>query len=240
MKNVMKLGEIDINLKPLKPNLFLCKPDKKTIAKLSEAYDIQYSIKLGTINEITFKIPTIIEKDRVPISNPNIENIKHRYLFKLTLGKTTEYFVFNEREKIYSEDEYIQYHAFSLGYQLADKIIRRYEATSKSLTEILDEILSTTNWKIGYVDSVFDMSNDPALRSHEVQSQSILQVVYELALKFNAVLLWDTVKLEINLYSPQNVGLNKGLRISDGKYLDSFNLSTNSEETLTRSRRTFN
>lgn len=231
----MRLGEINKLLKPLNPNLFLCKPDKKTIAKLTEAYDISYSTKLGTINEISFKVPTVIEKDRVPISNPNIENIKHRYLFKLTLGNSVEYFIFNERNKFFSDDEHIEYHAFSLGYQLADKMIRKFSTEkSSSLTEILSEILKSTNWKIGYVDSAFDITNNPALRQYEVSSQTILQIVYELATKFNAVLLWDTDKLEINLYRPENVGLNMGLRIKDGKYLDALNLSTNSEETITR------
>lgn len=231
----MKLGEIDINKKPIKENLFLCKPDKKTIDKLSEAYDISYSTKLGTVNEITFKIPTMLEKDRVPIENPNINNIKHRYLFKLKHGTTTEYFVFNERNKIYSDDEYIEYHAFSLGYQLADKMIRRYEAISKNIVEMLTDVLKFTNWKVGYVDSAFEIASNPSLRSHEISSQTVLQAVYEIAQKFNAVIEWDTVKSEINLYKPENTGTTyKGLTISDGKYLESFNLASNSEETITR------
>ncbi|QJI52484.1 tail protein [Psychrobacillus phage Perkons] len=231
----MRLGEIDRNLKVLNPNLFLCKPDKKTIGKLKEAHDISYSTKLGTINEISFKIPVVVEKDRVPITNPNVEKIKHRYLFKLTLGHSVEYFLFTQDNKNVSDsDEFVEYRAYSLGIQLADKMLRRWDAVSKSLTQMLTEVLAFTNWKIGYVDSDFELVNDPALRSHEVSSQTVLQVVYDLAAKFNAIILWDTEKLEINLFKPENVGLNKGLRIKEGKYLDSLNLSTNSEETITR------
>ncbi|MEK4025525.1 phage tail protein [Sporosarcina sp. FSL W7-1283] len=231
----MKLGEINPNRKPIKENLFLCKPDKKTIAKLSEAYDVKCSTKLGTVNEITFKIPTILEKDRIPIDNPNIKKIKHRYLFKLSHGEKIEYFVFNERNKVYSDDEYIEYRAYSKGFELNDKMIRRYEAVSKTLTEMLSDILKYTNWKIGYVDSAFDLTNNPAKRSHEIGSQTVLEAVYELAQKFNAILEWDTNDLKINIYKPENTGnIDKGFRINDGKYLESFNLSDNSEETITR------
>lgn len=226
----MKLGEIDKDLKPIKQNLFLCKPDKKTIKKITEAYDISYSTKLGTVNEISFKIPTIIEKDRVPIDNPNIEGIKHRYLFKLTHGSSTEYFQFNERNKAFSDDEYVEYKAYSLGIQLTDKNVRAFKAESKNLTAIATEVLQRSKWKVGYVDSEFDLK----YRSHEVPSQSLLQVIYELAQKFNAVIKWDTVNLKINFYKPENVGLNKGLRLKEGKYLESFNLSSDSTEAITR------
>lgn len=227
----MKLGEIDLSKKPLKPNLFLCKPDKKTIKKLSEAYDISYLTQLGTVNEITFRIPTIIEKDNVAISNPNIQNIRHRYLFKLVLGKSVEYFIFNERSKTFSDsEEYIEYKAYSLGYELIDKNIRELKFESKNLSEMIEEVLTYTNWKLNYVDSEFDLK----YRSHEISSQTVLQVVYDLAEKFNAVIRWNTAKREISLFNPSNVGLNKGLRMKYGKYLESFNLATDSTETITR------
>lgn len=227
----MRLGEIDRNKKPVKPNLFLCLPDKRAIKKITEAYDIEYLTQLGTVNELSFKIPTIIEKDRVPIDNPNIQNIRHRYLFKLVFGSSVEYFVFNERDKSFSEsDEHVSYKAYSLGYELMDKNIRDVEFTSKNLTEMLTETLRYTNWRVGYVDSEFDMK----YRSHEISTQAVLQTVYDLAHKFNAVIRWDTLERKINFFMPDNVGRDKGFRIRYGKYLESFNLATNSEETITR------
>lgn len=226
----MRLGEIDRNRKPIKPNLFLCRPDKKTIKKLSEAYDITYVTQLGVVNELTFKIPTIVEKDRIPIENPSIESIRHRYFFKLTFGSSVEYFIFNEDNRVFSDDEYVEYKGLSLGYELMDKSIRELEFVSKNLTEMLHDVLRFTNWKVGYVDSEFDLK----FRSHSIASQNVLQVVYDLSQKFNAVILWDTVNREINFYRPDNVGLNKGFKLKYGKYLESFNHATNSEEAVTR------
>src|SRR5574344_896413 len=194
----MKLGEIDLSLKPVKCDLFLCKPDKKTIAKLNEAYEVNYSTKLGALNELTFKIPTIIEKDRVPITNENIVRIKHRYLFKLVYGSTIEYFLFNDQNKSYSNEEYVEYKALSLGVQLADKNIRQWSVESKNLSEMLIDLLALSKWKLGYVDSEFDLK----YRSHEIPSQNLLQAVYEIATKFNAIVKWDTVNLKINFYKP--------------------------------------
>lgn len=234
----IKLGDIDRNLRPLKPNIFLCRPDKKTIGKISEAYDVEYSTKLGAINKLSFKMPILLEKDRVLIRNPNIEKIKHRYLFKIKLGASIEYFVFYDESKNYGDnEEYIQYEAYSLGFQLADKMIRRYEEDSVSLREIVTEFLKYTNWKIGYIDSVFEIAPDNRVkRSFEVYSQTVLQSLYDVAEKFNALLVWDTKNLKVNFYRPENIGLNKGFYVSDWKYLESFNLNSNAEETVTRLR----
>ena len=227
----MNLGDINYNLKAVQPKIFLCQPNKKTIALLSEAYDISYNTKISVLNQLTFKIPTVIMEDGVPKDNENIQKIKNRYLFKLKFGPTTEYFLLNESNKSYSEDESIQYTALSLGVQLSDKNIRGYEVVSKTLAQISNEILSSanTNWQVGYVDSFFE-----TYRSYEVFSNNILEIIYELANIWNAIIVWDTIKCEINFYRPDNIGNNKGFYIKDGKYLESFNLSTNTIDTITR------
>lgn len=227
----VNLGDINYNLKAAQPKIFLCQPNKKTIALLSEAYDISYNTKISVLNQLTFKIPTVIMEDGIPKDNENIEKIKNRYLFKLKFGPTTEYFLLNESNKSYSEDEFIQYTALSLGVQLSDKNIRGYEVVSKTLAQISNEILSSanTNWQVGYVDSFFE-----TYRSYEVSSNNILEIIYELANIWNAIIVWDTIKCEINFYRPENIGNNKGFYIRDGKYLESFNLSTNTMDTITR------
>ena len=228
----MKLGEIDSNLKPVDARIFLCSPDKKTIARMSEAYDISYSTKISVLNELSFKIPTVLVEDGVPVDNANIGKIKNRYLFKLKYGKITEYFLMNESSKSYSDDEYISYTALSLGVQLSDKNIRQFEAVSKTLSQITTEILSSVNtkWKLGYVDSYFE----EIYRSYEVASNNILEIIYDLAKLWNALIVWDSIKYEINFYKPENIGKDKGFYIRDGKYLESFNLATNTIDTITR------
>ena len=164
----MKIGEIDYNLKLPKKSLFLCKPNKSIIAKINEAYDVQYYTKLSTVNELSFKIPTIIIKDDVPMDNPSIEAIKHRYIFKYVIGGIAEYFLFNESNKSYGDEDFIEYKAFSLGVQLSDKNIREYEQIG-NLKEVADGVLDDVygsleevpikRWTVGYVDSYFTTSD---------------------------------------------------------------------------------
>lgn len=227
----MRLGEIDLNLKPQEVSMFLCKPNRTIIHPLKDVYNATFSLKMGKVNELNFVIPSMIERNHELIDNPLIEKIKHRYLVKLEYNNQVEYLVFLEANKSYqSNGEEVSYRLYSEGYLLADKTIRAYEAVSKTLSEILSEVLEYTVWKVGYVDSYFDLT----YRSHEISSQTVLQAVYELAEKFNTIIVWDTVNFTINLYNPANVGMNKGLKFKEGKYLESFNLATNSEEIVTR------
>lgn len=240
----MKIGEIDYDKKLPKKSLFLCKPNKQTIAKINEAYDFQYLTKLSTVNELSFKIPTVILVDDVPNVNPNIDRIKQRYIFKFVIGGKTEYFLFNESNKVYGEDEYVEYRAFSLGVQLADRNIREFEKIGNLFevaTEALDDVYGSNfyapieRWTIGYVDSYFT-SSDAAKRKYSISSMSMLEAIYDMAEKWNAVLRWDTEKLEIEFLRAENTGLNKGFYVRDGKYLESFGLKIDSSGTVTRLR----
>ena len=239
-----KIGEIDYDLQLPKKSLFLCKPNKSTIGKINEAYDVQYYTKLSTVNELSFKIPTIIIKDDVPMDNPNIDRIKHRYIFKYVVGGITEYFLFNESNKGYGDEDYVEYKAYSLGVQLSDKHIREFEKIGnlKDVAEgVLDDVYGSLlevpikRWTIGYVDSYFTTS-ETAERKYTVASMSLLEVIYDMATKWNAVIKWDTTNLVIEFYRAENVGLNKGFYIRDGKYLESFDLSVDSSSTVTRLR----
>lgn len=227
----MKLGEIDLSLKVVVPKFYLCKPDRTVIRPLKDIYNKNLSVRLGKVNEINFTVPTMVERNHELVENPLIDEIKHRYLIKLVFNNVTEYFVHFEQNKQMSEnEESVSYKAYGLGYLLADKQIRDYEAVSKSLSQIASDILSETSWKVNYVDADFDTK----YRSHEIANQTVLQAIYELAEKFNALIVWDTRREEINFYKPQNIGLNKGLKFREGKYLESFSYTSNSEETVTR------
>src|SRR5690606_16137785 len=52
--------------------------------------------------------------------------------------------------------------------------------------------------------------------------------------KFGGLIVWDTVNKVINIYKPENVGKDKGFRLREGKYLESFNQNTNSDDVVTR------
>lgn len=228
---VNRLGEVDLSRKPEKAKLFLCKPNRKPFKSLVEIYDVQLNVNLGKVNEVVFTIPSQIERNHHLINNPLIEDIRHRYIIKVEYNNIIEYFIHFEQNKRFSEnEETITYTSYSTGYMLADKDIRGYKAESKNLTYMATDILGETNWAVGYVDADFDLK----FRQHEISSQNVLQAIYELAEKFNAVIVWDTVNLRVNFYKPQNVGLNRGFRLREGKYLESFDYNSNSEEMPTR------
>lgn len=227
----MRLGEIDLNRKPEEAQIYLCKPNRKPFKSLNDIYDAQFNVNLGKVNELVFTIPSQIERNHQLIDNPLIDDIRHRYIIKLVYNNITEYFIHFEQNKSFSEsEESVTYTSYSTGYMLADKDIRDYLAESKNLTYIATDVLKETNWAVGYVDADFDLK----FRQHEISSQNVLQAIYELAEKFNALIVWDTVNLRINFYKPQNVGLNRGFRLKEGKYLESFDYTSNSEEMPTR------
>lgn len=227
----MKLGEIDINLKPHDIKLFLCKPDRTVIYPLKDIYGANFSEKLGQISELSFTIPTMIERNHELINNPLIDKIKPRYLVKLEYNNVTEYLVFLEENKTYSKnDESIDYMLYGEGYLLADKHIREHEFVSENLTYMISAVLETSVWTVGYVDGYIDT----LFRSHNITSQTALQSVLEIAEKFNAIIVWDTLNFKINFYQPQNIELNTGLKFKENKFLESFNVSTHSREIVTR------
>lgn len=227
----MRLGEIDLNRKPEEAQIYLCKPNRKPFKSLNDIYDATFNVNLGKVNELVFTIPSQIERNHQLIDNPLIDDIRHRYIIKLVYNNITEYFIHFEQNKSFSDsEESVTYTSYSTGYMLADKDIRGYLAESKNLTYIATDVLKETNWAVGYVDADFDLK----FRQHEISSQNVLQAIYELAEKFNALIVWDTVNLRINFYKPQNVGLNRGFRFKEGKYLESFDYTSNSEEMPTR------
>lgn len=239
MINNLRLGEIDLNKKVIKSELFLCKPNKDIIAKMNEAYGINFSSKLGSLNEINFKLPIFMDNKHKLVRNLNADIIKGRYLVKLVLGNYEEYFIINQIDKVGNKDEAIEVKTLSLGYELNDKIIRGYKASvdseiansrPKNAVELLKDMLQETIWKIGYVDSEFELK----YRSFEVSSSTVLETIIDIAETFNALIVWDTINRKINFYKPDNVGEDKGFKIKYGKYLESLNQEDNSEEIITR------
>jgi phage minor structural protein len=226
----LRLGEIDLKKKPTKPKLYLCRPNKIIVANLTEAYKVSYNQKLGALNELNFNIPFFVDRHHQPIKNPHVDIIKGRYLIKLVLGYYEEYFIITKVNKVSDGEDRLEVNTLSLGYELNDKILREYTGESKNATQFLEDVLVDTHWKVGYVDSEFDLK----YRTMEVSSNTVLEVVFDIAKTFNALVVWDTINRTVNLYKPDAVGIDRGFRIKYGKYLESLNQEENSEEIITR------
>lgn len=225
------LGQIDINKAPLRPVLSICKPNGVKIAELREAHDITNDIFLGKINELQFLVGYNIESKHELIPNPNIAKLKQRYLIKLEQGNVTEWYVINNvYDNADSEKSEKTVHCYSLGWEMNDKLIRGYQATSINATTALNDALLETTWGIKSVDADFDIS----FRSFDVPEKTVLDFVLEIASTFNAIVEFDTVNRLVSLKKEDSIGQNKGLRLSYGKYLQSLTKQSFSDEMVSR------
>ena len=225
------LTEIDLTKKPVKPKLYLCKPNKQSIAILSEAYNIKHNTKFSSVNELSFTIPVNLELDHQFQKNPHIDMIKDRYLIKLMKDQVIEYYIIDKI--IDSSDDSSdtkQISCFSLQYELADKLIRSYEVVSYNAQQVLIDALSQTLWSIDYIDPIFLST----YRSFNVSSKTVLSFVVEIAETFSALITYNTILRTISLYNPDNIGINKDLRFSYGNLIKTIEQTISMDNFATR------
>lgn len=226
----MRLGEIDLSLVPLDPKLSICLPNRMTIGKLTEAMNISNNVSLNKNNEISFKIPFQKEKNRQLVKNENIDKLRVKYCIKLELGNNVEYYIINEITDNAQNEEYREVHAYTIEYELNDKIIQYFSDTNGA-TQIISQALEGTLWSIFYIDSDYDIKH----RTFEdVQEITVLSFLYQVAETFGGVLQFNTVDRTVSLVKEENIGHNKGLKLSYGKYLKTLNKTASSDEQVTR------
>ncbi len=235
--NILSVYIDDIlSQKEMIPNMYLCKPDKSRIRKLKDIYDLKLNLKLGAINELSFTTPSYVDRNHELIKNPLISDIKLYYLVEFQFKGATEYFVvMSQNKSMSSNEEVISYNLLSLGYLLNNKLIKLYDATSYTLSQLVYDFLEETDWDIDYIDVDFDVNNSNALkRSYETDNSTVLQCLFDVAQKFNAIIYFDTVDQKVSFYNPDKIGLNRGWKLKKGKYLESYNVDINIDEIATR------
>lgn len=227
-----KLGEIDYSLEIPKYEISLHKPNKDIVNWIGEAFDIVYNEKANAINELSFKIPTKLEVDHAIVNNPHIDEIKHRYLFKLKRGRFFEYFLFLNENKNHESFDYVDYKAYSLGIELADKPIRKLSLESAKLDEMASELLKDTLWRVGYIDSEFLMKGKD--RSFELLTGQALQGLFETSKIYNCLLQFNTDKRTIDFIKPQDLGKDNGMIFTPEKHINRLQQQASSEKVVTR------
>ena len=130
--------ELDLNKEVQDLRLFLALPNRTIIAELHEAYNKDQTIKLGSLNEITFKLPYEMDIHHEFVRNRNIDKIRRRFLIKAQSGIKFEWYIIDEINDN-TDDNSKEVHAFSLGYELTDKKVIRYECTSYNATQVLHD-----------------------------------------------------------------------------------------------------
>ncbi|MCR8641555.1 phage tail protein [Paenibacillus sp. N1-5-1-14] len=225
------LGQIDLKKKPIKPRLFIAKPNREIIGRLNEAFNIKHNVKLTSLNDITFDLPYELDRHNKKIRNPNIDKLKDRFLVLVKLGKIEEwYMITNPSDNMNDDSDIKTISTFSLGFEIADKNIHYVKLESKNMKDALNTVLSETLWSIEYMDADFELTH----RDFEFSSITALDAVFQIAETFNAVIRWNTNNRTISLIKPEYTGVNKGLKFSHRKYLKTLGRETKADEMVTR------
>lgn len=232
----VELGKISEDVKVIKPNLYLCNPNKRTISKLSEAYNITYNTKYADLNEINFILPYTVENNFLLEKNRNYDITKERFLIRLELGKTIEYFTINEITNS-SENNGKTIHAWSLGYELKDKLVNNLnEEITTAHSAMLFALDTVPNWEIGANIKNEDFFWNQETRIFAVANTTVLDFIQTIAKSYNAIIVWDTVNRIVDFENPTLQAENKGLKIKYGKYLKTISKSSTVEEMVTQLR----
>jgi phage minor structural protein len=226
------IGDIDLSRTDVpKPYLQLAKPNREIIANLTEAYNIKQNIKLGSINTLEFCLPYDKDVRHKFKRNQNVDLLKNRYLIKFTKGNHTEwYIIVNPQDTMQEDADYKLVTCYSLGYELADKIIRSYSVVSYNATQVLTDLLSSTLWSVGSIDANFNTM----YRSFNISSKTVSDAIIEVATTFNALIDYDTINRKINFYVPDNYGTNQYFTVSYGKLLRTASMQQSTDEFCTR------
>ncbi|NMA68269.1 MAG: hypothetical protein GX958_02480, partial [Desulfitobacterium sp.] len=253
---------IDYDLKLEKPELKLLKPNgykivngipvqqNITIANLNEAYHIKRKIKLSNVNELEFKIPYFIEFNHKIIDNPVIEDIKDRYIIQFECNNKKELYLINSYSNEMTDDnDFRLVKCLELPYELSDDYIQDFNVTNTegfTIREILqgktnasgtterNGLLKKTNWTIGHIDTAFDLINDTGLPFTIRGKSTVLNGILSMAKMYKCTIIWDSVNKKINIYEPQNVGVDRGLHFSYGHYLKTLSNDFNTDKMVTR------
>lgn len=224
---------IDFSKKISKPKLYLCKPDMSIISPLNEVNNLTLTKKLKGINEINFNLPYLLLRNHVQVKNKNVDLIKYKYLIKFIYKDFVSFFTVQSTKESYDGVKYLQIQALSLEDELRRKSVRYLKKDAVTISEVSNEALNDTGWKLNRVPFEYIDIDAPRM-SFEINSRSVIDTLNEFADSYRLVIHFDTLKREVNFYKDEEIGLNKGLIISDRKYLQSFLRESDSEQFCTR------
>jgi phage minor structural protein len=233
----MMIGVIDRSKQPEKSRLFLCKPNRQTIAELHEAYDKNIKTSYNGIHELTFKIPYVVERHKKFVRNPHIDLIRGHYLIRYEKGNTKEYFVIAKPKNSTSDGKEVkEVQCYLLPYQLKDIRVRLYNDTKPLYDPVgtngilNDTLLRKTNWSVGHIDSDILVKH----RTIDVSEMSMIEFIDKLCEAFDCIVVYDTVNKRVNFYTEENYGSDDGLIIEYGKYLKNIEDDPDFDNVVTR------
>lgn len=225
----MRYG-IDKNKKPKKISLFLAKPDKTVIGKLGDSFNRKLNIKFTELNELSFTLPYLVDRNHKLVRHPHIDKVKEKFLIKAVYGDIVEWFLIYKKAKSANEADSLNIDCFSLGYELHYKKIRGYDVKAYNCYQVTTDCLEGTNWKIGYINPEFNLKN----RKFDISNSSRLDFLYKIAETFEGIVTFDTENRLVNIWKEEELSTYKGFWISYGKYLQTIEEVTDVNDVITR------
>lgn len=234
--------DIDINFNPddSQVRLFLCKPDRTTIAELVHIKDRKLVENYGGINQLSFSVPyKITNATGKTLRNPIIELIRGDYLMRIEKGSEIDYFIISNPENSSGSngEETKSVVCHQQQYEWKDKLVRLFNGTKLLYNPIgadgvLNEtLLSKTDWTVSYVDS--SLTNKK--RTFDESQSNLLEFIYNSVERYGDYIpIVNTVNKTVSIYLNENVGVDEGLEITYGKYLKGLTETENFDDICTR------
>ncbi|WJJ55281.1 hypothetical protein QB910_000037 [Dabrowskivirus KKP3916] len=255
-QQAMPLGGIDMSIPLEYPVYYIVKPDGTTVAKLKDSLNITLDQKLGNTNQIQFDVPYQIFRNGQSIRNPVIDLIRERYMLKLVFNGKTEWYIIEEVDDKMADTtsdsgDVKTVIAYSRNYELSNKLIMNFDAEGINLTTAVmggqvtdsngdivmwDGALANTLWGLGYVDDGFD----EVYYTFKESNTTALDLIFKIAQTFNAIVVWDTENRLVSFYQEENIGVDRGLRLSynailnSQKYLQQYERDSKTDQLVTR------
>lgn len=227
-------------------------------------HDRNLHLLLKGISELSFTVPLYVEDRRThkKIRNKFYDLIKNDYMVCAYNMKTNQKHYFTilnsdcdievglkgeKKVQCYSSEVILTRNEFPPCEGTFQLYKDNNEDTPFKSDGILNFIEGITNWKIGYVSKkakgdtyVYDENNQQQLeRKHRIFSigtgQNIMQVLTgDIAKSYDVIFLFDTDKEEINVYSTDEIGEDKGFYLSDRKFLRHINKKQDGNNIVTK------
>lgn len=234
----------DTKLSENRPVLYLSKPDRTTVARLSEARQETESFNGGQLSELSFVLPLKYQTLEENKKNLHAEMIRDRMFVRLDdkeKGKKRFYVIAGM--SFDTDNLTVTVQCKSLAYTLSDIPIKGFTTIDNVHPDGLDysswtpsEIIRATvdrdedtPWSLGDVDVDLDLK-----RREFTFDGSLGELVNSVAEKFGAVVEYDDNNYKINLRDPEKVGRNRGLKMSERNYLKSLTKDTNADSMVTQ------
>lgn len=219
----------------------MAKPNMAVISHIHEKFGESLSLKLGSINELSFSIPHFIEDEKTGkiIRNQHADDINEKMLIQVKMGAYKEFFVVDSIEEDGDDVDIFNVTAFSLGYELKGKRITNLVEESINPRALLEKILEVANgtWTIGEMDTIFDTPKleDNMFRSFDSGDDSnALECINQFAETFGGLVVWDTINRKVSFKDVSKNGKFRGMTVKDGHLLGSINRNRTTDELVTR------